>query len=259
MCGEHLTLQRPRALAMVSSGRFVAVRRSFGIEVIDALGASPRCTLERAADDFAIVGHELWVLAGAAIERFGIEGLRPIEPAVDVGAGAQRVHACADGNAASALVTGARTLVVETARGRAQTFEIPPLDMPVFPLGGRRLLAAGTPLRIIEAGRGEIARLACADRGALAASYLFGGRALVVLFDSAFVVLAPQGGLIHRIEVPSPRAWAIAESRGTALLALADGRLITVDLRYGRVLAELEAPLAIEDIAIDTAGQFAAF
>jgi hypothetical protein len=222
-----------------------------------ARGASPRRVLERDAEDFAIAGAALWVLGGGTIERFAIDGLRPITPAIDVGPGASRLSVAAGEAAASAVVTGARSLVVDTSAEPVQTFELPPAAEALFHLGGRRVLAGGSPLRILDAGR-ELARIACKDRGALAASYLFGGRALAVLCEGAFVVMTPQGGLIHRIAVPDVRAWAIAEQRGIALLALDGGPLISVDLRYGRVTAELETPFAIEDLAIDAAGQFAA-
>ena len=55
---------------------------------------------------------------------------------------------------------------------------------------------------------------------------------------SAFDVVRPGGSLIHHIELPRSGRCALAESRGLALIAAADGRLLAVDLRYGRVLGE---------------------
>ncbi|MBL9015544.1 MAG: hypothetical protein JNL83_15270, partial [Myxococcales bacterium] len=243
---------------MSSSGRFVAVRRAQAIEVIDALGASPRRTVERSADDFAIAGPALWVLGAGTLERFAIDGLRPITPAIDVGAGARRLSAAPGEAVASVLVTGERALIVDVSREPVQTFELPVGSEPLCHLGGRRVLVGGSPLRLVEGGRGEVARIPCRDRGVLAASYLFGGRALAVLCEGAFLVLTPQGAVIHRIALPDVRAWAVAEQRGTALLALEGGPLISVDLRYGRVTAELDTPFVIDELAIDAAGQFAA-
>jgi ATP-dependent 26S proteasome regulatory subunit len=243
---------------MSSSGRFVAVRRGERIEVMDALGASPRRPVERAADDFAIVGSALWVLGGGTIERLAIDGLRPIAPVIDVGPGALRLDA-APGDTASVLVTGARAFVIDAAHDPVQTFDVPANRAPLLHLGGRRVLVGTSPLHLVDAGRGETARFACRERRALAASYLFGGRALAVLFEGAFTVLTPQGSVIHRIALPDVRAWAIAEQRGTAFLALDGGPLLAIDLRYGRITGELCAPFAIDEMAVDGAGQFAAF
>src|SRR4051812_26515931 len=106
-------MTQTRTLSMSSSGRFVAVRRPGAIEVLDALGASPRRTLERDPTDFAIVGDALWVLGTDAIERFTTDGVRPIDPAIAIGAGALRLHACSGEAVTSALVTGSRSIVVD--------------------------------------------------------------------------------------------------------------------------------------------------
>src|SRR6185437_11738488 len=133
----------------------------------------------------------------------------------------------------------------------------------VFALHGRRVLIAGTDLRVIEVGRGELARMPREPGKVRAAASLFGGRALAVLVASepnpSFVVLRPTGGLVHKVAVPRAEQWAIAENRGLALLVTDDRTIVTIDLRYGRVLNELEMPVPATAIAVDADGQFVAF
>src|SRR5262245_30980819 len=159
-----------RTISMSRSGRFVALRRAGGIELVDALGTAPRhaLTLAGGAEDFACVGNAVWVLArGAeAIERYGVDGLRPIEPAIPVGPGITRITPTAGDSAASALCTGRRTVLANGLFDRVSVDELEELDGgAVYPLQGRRLLRAADDLRVIEIGRGEIARMPRPESG----------------------------------------------------------------------------------------------
>jgi hypothetical protein len=252
-----------RTISMSRSGRFVALRRPGGIELVDALGTSPRHALTDEPDDFACVGTMLWVLARGVIARYSFDGLRPLEPSIVVGDGAARLVASSGDNAATALVTGARNVLAHGLYDKVSVEEIAAPGV-LFPLQGRRVLAVGDDLRVLEVGRGEIARMPRPESGeVLDAFSLFAGRALAVLVRGDqhpfFVVLRPTGGLVHKVAVAEPVRWAIAENRGVALLAIDDRRLVSVDLRYGRVTGEGEAPIPLADLAIDADGQFVAF
>jgi ATPase family associated with various cellular activities (AAA)/Winged helix domain, variant len=253
-----------RTISMSRSGRFVALRRPGGLDLVDALGAQPRHGLDQEVDDFACVGAALWVLAGGRIDRYGFEGLRPIEPAVELGAGAAGLRRSAGTAASTALVTGDAPRLVHAAYDQVT---IDAIDGPaaggLWPLAGRRVLVAGDDLRVIEVGKGEVARMPRPDAGAVrGAVSLFGGRAIALLVEGerqpSFVVLRPTGGLVHKVAVPAATHWAIAEQRGVALVAHGDRRLIAVDLRYGRIQAEGEAPIDIDVLAVDADGQYAA-
>jgi ATPase family associated with various cellular activities (AAA)/Winged helix domain, variant len=260
-----------RTISMSRSGRFVALRRAGGIELVDALGTAPRHTLTVAggAQDFACVGNTLWVLprGAAAIDRYSFDGLRPIAPAIPVGAGVARITPAAGENAATALCTGDRPLLAHGLFDKVSIDELADADAAgaqVFPLHGRRILRAADDLRVIEIGRGEVSRMPRPESGPLVdAVSLFAGRAVALLIQGDlnwyFVVLRPTGGLVHKVSVPEAVRWVVAESRGLALLATDLHNVVAVDLRYGRVMAEGEAPIAIHDLAVDADGQFVAF
>jgi hypothetical protein len=162
----------------------------------------------------------------------------------------------------SALVTGERNLLVCGLEDRVTTTAI---DAPgtVFPLTGRHVLAIGDDLRVIDAGRGELARMPVLDKASvLGVTSLFAGRAIAMLMrnrhGARFAVLHPTRGLIHQIAVPTLGCWAIAESRGVALL-VSERELVEVDLRYGRIRGHYAAPVAIRELTIDAEAGFVAF
>jgi hypothetical protein len=288
-----------RTISLSRSGRFLAHRvpgggdvggiGAGGIDVIDALGTSPRhrVALPDGTVDFACVGEMLWVLAdaggaaagtpgrttGTAIHRYLLHGGRPLQPAIRVAAGARRLAPSAGERAMTALVSGERH---ELAYGLADEVSTTPIDGPgaMFPLTGRHVLAIADELRVIDAGRGALARMAVLEKStALVATSLFAGRAIAVLTrgprGAQFVVLHPTRGLLHQIAIPEPRCWAIAENRGLALIA-AEGDLVAVDLRYGRIQERHACPEIgergdtgetagdIDELAIDADAQFVA-
>ncbi|HTJ43982.1 MAG TPA: ATP-binding protein [Kofleriaceae bacterium] len=253
-----------RTISMSRSGRFVALRRPGGVELVDALGTSPRhAVTDGDPDDFACVGTMLWVLARGTISRFAFDGLRPLEPSIVIGDGAKTLTTVAGETAASALVTGARPVLAHGLYDKVSVDEIGAGGV-LFPLHGRRVVAIGDDVRVLEVGRGEIARMPRPEAGeVLGAWSMFAGRAIAMYVKSeptpSFVVLRPTGGLVHKVVVPLAHSWAVAENRGIALLATDEHMILCVDLRYGRVMLETEAPMATADLAIDADGQFVAF
>lgn len=261
---DRLSNTGGRRISLSRSGRYVASRVDDGIELIDAIGASPRLRL--ALDDvvdFACVGGALWVITAGtgAIDRYAFD-LRPLRPSIPVDREAREIVPSAGDSATTALIRGGRAVL---ALGVGDKVSTTPIDTigALFPLAGRNVLAVAADLRLVEvgeAGRGELVRMPLGDKAvALAASTLFGGRAIAVLTRSArgaqFLVLHPKGGIVHRIAVPDPRCWAIAEDRGVAMIVAGD-ELMTVDLRYGNVTGRYVAPTAIAELALDADGQF---
>ena len=75
----------PRLVAMSRSGRFVALRGTGAIELVDALGTAPRTPIACAElTDFACVGAMLWLLEGRRIRRLALESGRALEPAIEL-------------------------------------------------------------------------------------------------------------------------------------------------------------------------------
>ena len=188
--------------------------------MIDAIGASPRQHLALPAGvvDFACVGEALWVIAAGTgvIDRYAFD-LRRVRPSIPVGSEAEQMVPSTGDRASSALVRGERPVL---ALGIGDKVSATPIDAAgtLFPLVGRNVLAVADDLRLIEvgeAGRRELVRMPLGEKVvALAASVLFGGRAIALLIRAArgtqFLVLHPKGGVVHRISVPDPRCWAIA-------------------------------------------------
>lgn len=188
-----------RNIVLSRSGRFVVHRVANAIELIDALGTSPRQRLA-ATDgvvDFACVGDALWVLsrASAAIDRYALAGLRPRLPAIPVGPDARRIAPSAGDHAMTGLVTGESTLLAQAVDDKVSTTLIK-ASGALFPLSGRHVLAIDSDLRVIDASRGELVRLPVLERSsAIAACSLFAGRAIAILTQGAsgaqFVVQCP--------------------------------------------------------------------
>ncbi|HVK73030.1 MAG TPA: ATP-binding protein [Kofleriaceae bacterium] len=252
-----------RLVSMSRSGRFVALRATTTIDLVDALGTAPRHTLPLdGATDFACVGPMLWILRDARIQRHALDGAKPLEPAIDLPGPGTAIEAAIGDNAHTALVRGATPVLAHGLYDRVGAEPIDAGDAVVFPLQGRRIvLAGGDGLRFVELGRSETTRATLGDGGeVLTVSALFAGRALAVLTraesSDLFWVLRPTGSLIHKVTVPRATRWAIAENRGVALLGTEDEALVVVDLRYGRVQSEAAAPMPVRDLDVDADGQY---
>ncbi|HWN67049.1 MAG TPA: ATP-binding protein, partial [Haliangium sp.] len=183
------------------------------------------------------------------------------------------------GQGRAALWLGSESLLIREADGGALDVRDLAADIGasacVGLLGGMRLaLADGPVVRLYDVGRGEVLRATLPVGGSepgevLACHYLFGERALAVLVASTdaacMMVLRPDAAVVHRIDLPPVRAWAVAEGRGRAVLYAPPvqssetempGRLVSVDLRYGRLLARVEAPLAVTELAVDADARY---
>lgn len=264
-----------RLVSLSRSGRFVALRGSSAeaeaesvpgaaIDLVDALGTAPRHGLAgREVVDFACIGSTLWLLEPRRLRRYQLENARPIVPDLELPELAHSIMALVGDHAQTALVCGDRYLLVSGHGDRMVRDEVAVSDDErVFPLHGRRLaISSVRGLRFVEGSRGEVGRALQFEGTSLRmAAALFGGRALAVLtrddHHDLYWVLRPDGSLIHKGTLPRVALWAIAETRGLALVASEDGALLQIDLRYGRVVGAATPPSAVHDLDIDADGQY---
>jgi len=256
-----MTTRAAKLVSMSRNGRFVAVARASAIDLVDALGTAPRATLLRPPGaDFACVGTALWIVDGSAIRRWSFDG-KAIEPAIELPFAGGRLAAIAGDDTSALVVTNDRAALAFGARDQVRTEAVDGLGAAVWPLAPRRLARAqGDEVRIVEIGRGEVGRIARLGGTPCDAWPLFGGRALAVRVrgaeEDAFVVCRADGAHVHRVDVPRVLHAAVAVQRGTAVIASEDGQLTVVDLRYGRVSAKGEAPIAIAGLDLDVDGQY---
>jgi hypothetical protein len=264
-----------RLIAMSHSGRHVVIRRADGqrlldgVEMVDALGTAPRKPLDAPGLlDFGCVAEELWIVAAGTLRRHRlVDGdLRGVEVRLGVEDGS--LSPAPGENEAIALWSGATRLLLQAVDERVEVEDISedaPVDAFAVTVAGRRLLIVrGRQVTVRDAGRGDFGTVSLpGNEGQVTAGgALFGGRAVAVMSGhngvSAFDVVKPSGSLVHHIELPKSGPCAIAEARGLALVATADHKVLAVDLRYGRILSEEDAPIEIADLAIDTNGRFIA-
>jgi len=253
----------PRLVAMSRSGRFVALRGTGAIELVDALGTAPRTPIACAElTDFACVGAMLWLLEGRRIRRLALESGRALEPAIELAQPGRALSSAVGDTAYNAVVLGPEPVLAHGLYDRTSTEPLAIGDARPFALHGRRVAAAGADgVRVLEAGKGELFKVLTSEGGeVLHATSLFSGQAMVCLQrgdgSDIFWVWRANGALIHRIHVPSAERWAVSESRGLGVIRTASNDLVVVDLRYGRVQAEAAAPMAVADFDVDADGQY---
>jgi AAA+ superfamily predicted ATPase len=264
-----------RLITMARSGRHVVIRRAEGsrlldgVELVDALGTAPRRSIAAPGlVDFGCAGEELWLVAGGMLLRYDLGTGEAVAEPLALGDETGSLAPAIGEGEPSALWSGLRRLLVRAVDGHIEVEDVS-ADVPAgafaAAVAGRRLvIAQGRQVLVRDAGRGDVgsAALPGTDGPVIAGGALFGGRAVVVMSGqngmSSFDVVRPGGSLVHHIELPKSGRCALAEARGLALIATADGRLMAVDLRYGRILAEAEAPIPIGDLSIDSNGRFLA-
>lgn len=253
---------------MSRSGRFVAIRQKSGLDLVDALGTAPRKAI--AAEgmlDFEIIGSDLWTITDRSLERHALEGGAPVGEPIERPFEHGTLWRADTGNAAGALWLGYQRLLVQQVGGELEIEDITDQASPtafVTLLGGRRILIAReNTIQLRDVGRSSNLLEANLPKAGqvVAAGYLFGGRAIAVLMQGAeadaFIVLRPNGSMVHNVPMPRTRLCAVADARGVAVLLDPDeGVLISMDLRYGKMLARAPAPLPVEDLAIDSDAKY---
>ena len=248
-------------IALSRTGRWVALARGDGLELADLLGTEHERVLPLHGPP-VFVGRELWVLDGAVLHRIAPEDPQPPSPPQLIVPGAPRaVVAGAGPNAVDAAIVGEPAYRVGV---RGEAWLVQAIDEladheRVVAVQGHRVLAAGRrTLRALDRGRGEVWR-AQVPGELLAATVLFGGRALAVLARTPdgdqCRVLKASGAMIHQLALPPVVRWAVAEELGHGFLIGEDGRLSRVDLRYGRIADVARPPIAVRELAVDQDGR----
>jgi len=257
-----------RLISMSATGRFVTIRQREGLAVVDALGTAPRLVvpLDTLAD-FAVVGPVLWAAAGGNLRRIQLETGRPLGDPIALPGGEGRLIAAPGEHATSALWLSQRSHLITLVDGALRIEDIDgqigEADFAAS-LGGRRLLFAGDKIvRVRDAGGTDLTTARLPNGGTVtAAGSVLGGRALGVVSSgdqaAALIVFRPSGALIHMVELPPVRSCVIAETRGVAVAVTREGRLAAVDLRFGKLLGEADAPIDVDDLAIDSNGKYLA-
>ena len=253
----------PRLVSISASGRYVAIRQVGGVDVVDALGTAPRASLATSSPaDFACVGQALWVVADGALRRFSLDGGGE-EPSQPFERGRGRLIPARGEHADTALWWGPSPALIRVLDDSIAIDELEAADGAVAaPLAGRHLvIAEASRLKLRDAGGRDLADAAIPGGRARGLTPLFGGRALAALIRDggadSVIVLRQTGALIHHISVPSVSRWAVADIRGLAVIITENDELVALDLRYGRPIGRVEAPVATEDLAIDAAGRYA--
>ncbi len=244
---------------MSASGRFVAIRRDAGIDVVDVQGTAPRRGYELGArSPFAIAGTTLALLDGGVLRAIPLEGSGA---EATLASTADRLEAFR-GRAAAAFVVGepATTFAFHAARGRLEMIAEARGEARWFPLHGRAVLSVERD-RLAMVTTGRVQPVAVAIEGkVVGAAPLFGGRALLVLTrDAATVIQLASSTIVHRVRLEDSCWNAIAPERGLLLVGSGDDIVTTIDLRLGRILGHGRAPHAITELAIDDDGKNIAF
>ncbi len=259
-----MALSAARLATMSPTGRFVAIRQKHGVEIVDALGTSPRMTITLPGiSDFAFVGNELWAVAAGTLHRLSPSSGKAVGATAHVSDDdSGRLLTAQNEQSRSALWRGGQTHLVSLAGSDVLIDDVDVAnEVFIISLGGRRMLLADDKVIQVRDGSQALATTRLPNGGSVVGGgSLMGGRALGVLAsadgDAAMMVLRPSGAMVHTVPLPPARRCAIAEARGVALVATNDGALIAVDLRFGRVLAEAKAPIPVDDLAIDVNGKY---
>ena len=251
---------------MSSDGRFVAIRQTHAMEIVDALGTLPRVALDDALDgDFSCVGAELWV-AHESLRRFCLETKQLLDT-TPLPTGSYQLVTTPGTDAQTGLCVGSAVLLIQRRDSDLQITDISTectKETFTCPIGGKRLLVANNiRVALRDAGGSEIVSAPLPQRGqVLSGASILAGRALATLVrtdrEAYVVVLNPKGRLIHIIKIPPVTHVTWATQRGIALAATVDTNILAIDLRLGRILAEQRAPVAAEGLAVDVNGQFVA-
>ncbi len=253
-----------RLVAMSATGHRVALRHLDAILVLDALGTAPRVSHPVAnLVDFGCVGDELWAVCGGALRRFSLTSgdEKSAEP---VQAGDGRLVPARGERAASALWWGERRLLVREVEGAIEVHEIEATEGAVgTPLGGNQIVVAEPgALRVEEHGGRVISEATIPTRTLRAAVPILGDRAIALNARDgeaeSVSVIRPKGDNVHDIRVPRVSRLAVAEARGIAVIATEGRELLAVDLRYGKPIGRTQAPMPVEDLALDSAGRYVA-
>jgi hypothetical protein len=238
-----------RVAALSPDGESAAILGEGGLDwVAIESGARSRLACPPPVD-LAFSASGLWVLAADRLLGFRAAD----ELAVDVAVRGERL--ALDGDAA---VVGARRVGWDGSMVAVSGGAVPLGVMSPGLFG----FDEETHLVARDVAGHERGRIPIPDRVALEVQPIFAGRLSAAWIraradgpQDEIWVFRPSGALVHRLEVPRARLWAIAGERGSAVVLDETGELHLLCLRMGRVLRSAPAPLtAPTQIEVDGAG-----
>ena len=243
----------------------MAIKQEQRVDIVDALGASPRRSVTANPIDFGCVGSMVWLVENEHLQPFSLENAAKLGEGITLGGKGRLIVSGGTSGNTAVWRTADTTTLLHFSQNKLEATDISDEVGDahfVLPVAGQRLIVCNdTRLRVYDVGRGDVATgTPPPDSRVTNGSGLFGGRALAIIAQTeraaAVIVLRTNGSLIHNVSVPVVRKSAIAEARGIALLYTQSQKLLAVDMRYGKILGESEPPMAVRDLSIDADGKF---
>jgi hypothetical protein len=217
---------------MSSNGRFVAVRERELVQIVDALGPSPRTSRPGATHALAWIGDELWTINAAG----ELEGTSRVTLPSGL----------------SAIVEGTDSAIVEAPEqawlvDARETFELPAARY--LAIAGRRIVVAEDRHLVLRTARRDDGLRFDVGKTPLAAAFVLGGRAIAVHVEDGVSVFTSAGKLVHAIKVPGLVTCAFAEDANLAV-GIAEHGITVLDLRLGAFRAACPVE-SVTELAID--------
>ena len=256
----HGGVQVARSLVFAADG-IAAIASARGLHVVDAAARRPPVHHElEQVQDLAAVGGELWAATcRPRLVRFGAGGSLLDEQPLWGGEGVLRPTAV---GAPAALWTAAPASVLVAAGAPIPV--APAIDVDtILPVSTMRWVACRRDrVQLRDPGTQRWSVTLGTGGRVVDGAILFDARAVVLVVasldagSSQLVVLNLHDGAIqHRVTLRGVDLVRFAPARGYALMRSDRRKLVLLDLRFARVLAEHREERDILDAAIDASGQ----
>ncbi|HEU0035572.1 MAG TPA: ATP-binding protein [Kofleriaceae bacterium] len=247
-----------RTLELAPDGRRLIVAQPDGLHDVDLVERVSRARAIEPLAAFALVpatrGPALWTVGGT-----------PRALAIDGATTALRLPGdhgrLIRGTAAAQAVWLGTTALLVDATAEPTATPLGDVDF-ALPVSATRLFVAQRHLLAMrEAGALRWQASPVGDGHVVDAAVVFEGRAIALHVvrrhgRSSIVVLGARDGSVqHRIGLAGATVVRFAARRGVALAVLERRRLVLVELRFGRVLADHVLDRDIAELAIDDAGE----
>jgi hypothetical protein len=247
-------------VAISSSGRFVAVRQTGELKVVDIRGMDPDRYLGFPSGQFAFIGGSLCLLENTRLRLLGLEGGTTGE--IDVTPGTLRSGR--GRNADSAFVEMQQLCLVPAVALKPTELgaSLPSSGtIKCFALHNRSYLYANkNRTELYLPGRPMLQLKLPLGSDVLDAVPVFGGRliALWMKQGAEFVAMVwtQAGQLVHHVRVANCQWHSFAIERGHLLVGN-DQSVTLIDLRLGRVVSTTTTPHLISELACDDDGRTA--
>ena len=248
----------PRAIELAPDGSRLLVREVTGLSVVDLRGERPPIAIRAAQlHAYAVVGDQIWVAAGApaTLTAYDAGGELLARTAIPERGPAPRMLPAPSGRLASWMGTGVALIAHD--RGLAVTMLAADVDF-ALPLSPARTLVGNRHRLSLREQDVTHWTVPVAPGGWIAdAALVLDGKAVAVACTQppgAIVVVGLRdGAILHRLTVDHAVDIRFAPARGVALAYTRDGRVLLVDLRFGRVIVDHREPRAISQVGIDDA------